>query len=95
MSAFIAAPSGRFETPAPRQALQDGPPPASAPFAVREAWCQKYSFWVVSHLHYGVEASAEARPTQQFENEFNSCKLDPEEYERQTRVEASQAPAEK
>lgn len=91
MSAFIVASNGLLETPTPSPALPDGPPSAFAPFAVREAWCQKYSFWVVSELNYGVMAPAESRPTQQFENEFNSCKLDPEEYERQTRAEASQA----
>jgi hypothetical protein len=89
MSTFTVAPNGLLETPP--QALPDGAPAVSAPFSVREAWCQKYAFWVVSQLYDGVRTSAEARPTQQFENEFNSCKLDPEEYERQTRAETSQA----
>jgi hypothetical protein len=94
MSAFIVAPNGLLKTPTPPQALPDRAPSALAPFAVREAWCQKYSLWVVSELNYGVIAPAESRPTQQFENEFNSCKLDPEEYERQTLDEASRMRAE-
>jgi hypothetical protein len=64
-------------------------PNASAPFDVREAWCLDYAMRLIARVPGDGALPPDARPTQRFENEFNSCKLDPREYERETRTEMS------
>jgi hypothetical protein len=63
-------------------------PPATAAFEQREDWCQKYAAWFVERAP-SMEAPSptDVRPTQRFENELSYCKLDPQEYERQTIAE--------
>ena len=78
--------SSVVDTPATSAELSA--PNASAPFDVREAWCLDYAIRLVARVP-GDGVPSDARPTQRFENEFNSCKLDPQKYERETRAEIS------
>lgn len=64
----------------------DEAPSANAPMEVRESWCRVR----VSSLIADDSTEAlpdDVRASQHFETEFNYCKLDPQEYERQTREE--------
>ncbi|QGZ94725.1 hypothetical protein [Terricaulis silvestris] len=66
-------------------------PEATAPFEAREGWCQGYAAWYVSSVPSRLtNPSTDVRDTQRIENEINYCKLDPKEYERQTRAELAQ-----
>ncbi len=62
-------------------------PIAAAPFEAREAWCQDYVAWFVGETPAARPAPADVRPTHRLEVEFNSCKLDPQQYERETLAE--------
>jgi hypothetical protein len=62
-------------------------PVAAAPFEAREAWCQDYVVWFIGETPVARPAPADVRPTQRLEVELNSCKLDPQEYERETLAE--------
>lgn len=87
-----------FCTPAAfAQTLPERPstpaPTAAASFEARETWCEQYANWFVANTPAPAEAAsappaADVRATHEFEVEFNSCKLDPREYERQTHAEA-------
>lgn len=69
-------------------------PQATASFDQREAWCQKYAAWYVDRVPESrTNPSADVRGTQRMENEINYCKLDPQEYERQTLAELAQTTA--
>lgn len=70
---------------------ENPPPAATASFEVREAWCLKYAEWFVAHMPVQGSA-AEARSTQRLENEITYCKLDPQQYERETLAELNTAP---
>jgi hypothetical protein len=62
-------------------------PMAAAPFEAREAWCQDYVVWFIGETPAARPAPADMRPTHRLEVELNSCKLDPQEYERETLAE--------
>jgi hypothetical protein len=62
-------------------------PAATASFDLRDGWCQKYAAWFVARLPAEGAAPSDVRATQRIENEMNSCKPDPQEYERQTTAE--------
>jgi hypothetical protein len=62
-------------------------PAATAAFEIREAWCLKYSQWFVMQAPSREPVPAGARPTQRLENELTYCKLDPQQYERETLAE--------
>jgi hypothetical protein len=64
------------------------PPSASASFEQREAWCEQFASWFVASTPQTAPAPADVRQTHEFEVEFNSCKIDPARYERDTRTEA-------
>ena len=66
-------------------------PAASASFEARETWCEQYAAWLVAQTPQQGPLPADVRPTQRFEVEFNSCKPDPREYERQTLAELAHA----
>jgi len=66
---------------------EESPPAASAPFEARENWCQKYADWFVSVTP--TPAPSDVRPTQRFENELASCKIDPQAYQRETLAEVA------
>lgn len=67
-------------------------PAASAPFAERAQWCDAYATWLLALTSASQDAAlADVRETQRIEVEINACKLDPQDYERQTRAEADLA----
>lgn len=66
-------------------------PASTAAFDQREAWCLDYTEWFIAQLPDEGTPAADVRPTQRVETEFNSCKLDPQEYERLTRTEVREA----
>ena len=67
-------------------------PTANAPIEERAEWCSDYATWLVAMTPntQGV-APADVRQTQHLEVELNSCKIDPQQYERETRAEADHA----
>lgn len=83
--------SAAFAEPEPQRPTET-PPAATASFIERETWCQRYAAWVVAQNPTQGAVPADVRPTQRFENEFNSCKPDPRDYERVTRDEISRLP---
>lgn len=62
-------------------------PAATASFDERESWCQKYAAWFVARVPERGPRPVDVRPTQRLENELTYCKLDPQQYERETRAE--------
>jgi hypothetical protein len=67
-------------------------PAATAPFDERAQWCDAYASWLVAMTDsIQHSAPADVRPTQRIEVEINACKLDPQDYERDTRAEADLA----
>ncbi len=77
-AAFAQADDKRPAAPAPG---------AAAAFEAREAWCQDYVAWFIGETPAARPAPADVRPTHRLEVELNSCKLDPQEYERDTLAE--------
>jgi hypothetical protein len=67
-------------------------PAANAAFELREAWCMKYAEWFVSQRPTQGARPADVRATQQLENELSYCKLDPQQYERETIAELNLTP---
>lgn len=68
-------------------------PIATAPLDERAAWCDDYATWLVMMTPNTAGAPVDVRQTQHLEVELNSCKLDPQQYERETRAEADHAVA--
>ncbi len=68
-------------------------PAATAPLDQRAAWCDQYATWLIemSDATSTAAVAADVRPTQRLEVELNACKLDPQDYERDTRAEADLA----
>lgn len=69
-------------------------PAANAPLDERAQWCDEYATWLVEMTDATSPsrvAPLDVRPTQRLEVEFNACKLDPQDYERDTRAEADLA----
>jgi hypothetical protein len=66
-------------------------PTAAAPIADRVAWCEDYATWLVAMTEAAPPAARDARPTHRLEVEMNTCTIDPQGYERETRVEAQRA----
>lgn len=67
-------------------------PPAAAPFEERATWCDAYATWFVEVTETAQRGTpADIRATQRIEVELNACKLDPQDYERDTRAEADAA----
>jgi hypothetical protein len=82
---LLLAPYAIAQTQAERP---DSPAPqATASFEARESWCQKYAEWFVERTPPANVAPSDVAPTRRFEVEFNSCKLDPQRYERDTLAE--------
>lgn len=84
----LSVPTALAQTPAERPETRA--PAASASFEARETWCQRYAAWYVQHTP-ATAAPSDVSPTHRFEVEFNSCKLDPQQYERDTLAEIAQA----
>lgn len=88
--AATAALTAAFAQPAPQPQRPTAlPPAATASFTERESWCERYANWLIAQTPTQGPIPADVRPTQRFENEFNSCKPDPREYEQQTRMAIS------
>jgi hypothetical protein len=85
-SAAIVVTSTAFANPHTQRPTAP-PPTASAQFDVREAWCEQYVDWLLSHEPKPA-LPTDVRPTHLFEIEFNSCKPNPQQYERETRQQA-------
>jgi len=68
-------------------------PAATAPIEERANWCDKYATWFVAITSDGTTAPApsDVRQSQHLEVEMNSCKINPQLYERETRAEADAA----
>lgn len=67
-------------------------PTASSPLNERAAWCDDYATWLVMMTPDTQRAApSDVRPTQHLEVELNACKVDPQQYERETRAEAEHA----
>lgn len=69
-------------------------PAAAAPIEERADWCDKYATWLVAiaPVQRGI-APADVRDSQHLQVELNACKIDPRQYERETRAEADRAVA--
>lgn len=90
IAALVAtAPMALAQTRTERPDTQ--PPSAAEAFETREAWCQQYAAWFVEHTPTSNSPATGVSPTHRYEVEFNSCKLDPRQYERDTRAEIAQA----
>lgn len=88
VAAVLAAPAALAQEPAPTKPLTP-PPAASASFEQREMWCNEYAAWFVAGTPGSTApAPADVRPSHEFEVEFSSCKIDPQQYEHDTREEA-------
>jgi hypothetical protein len=59
-------------------------PAAGATFSQRETWCDSYVRRLIAETPDREPLPLDLRPTHLFETEFNSCTLDPREYERET-----------
>lgn len=90
-SAAIANLSNAMANPA-AQRPSAAPPAASAQFDVRAAWCEQYVDWLISHEPRPNALPTDVRPTHLFEIEFNSCKPNPQQYERETHQQAGDVP---
>lgn len=67
-------------------------PAAAAPIDERAEWCDRYASWLVALTPTSrSSAPVDVRDNQRLEVELNACKIDPREYERQTRTEAERA----
>lgn len=69
------------------------PPSAAAPIGDRSDWCEAYATWLVAMEDAArtPPTPADVRPTHRLEVELNSCTIDPQGYERETRREAQLA----
>lgn len=66
----------------------DPAPPATAPYEKRAAWSERYVSWFLAQTPRPVGAMPpDVDATHRYEVEFNSCVLDPQDYERDTRIE--------
>ena len=63
-------------------------PPSTAPYEERAAWSERYVAWYLTQApSLAGAAPSDVDATHRYEVEFNTCVLDPQEYERDTRVE--------
>ncbi len=69
------------------------PPSAAASIGDRSEWCEAYATWLVAMEDAArpTTAPTDVRPTHRLEVELNSCTIDPQGYERETRREAQLA----
>lgn len=66
-------------------------PSAAAPIEERADWCEAYATWLIAMTESDVPAIGDVRATHRLEVELNSCTIDPQSYERETRREAQRA----
>lgn len=63
-------------------------PTATAPVDERTQWCDAYATWLVA---MGENTASDEQQSQHLQVELNSCRIDPQQYERETRAEADAA----
>lgn len=86
----LLASASAFAQQAPMARPEAPPPTATAAFEQRATWCEKYTAWLVASTPQ-AQLPGDVRASHAFEVEFNSCKLDPQEYETDTRADADLA----
>jgi hypothetical protein len=95
MRALLISSIAMFATTALAQEAPERPseaaPQATASFEAREAWCLDYAHWFVATTPAPEVHPADVAPNHRFEVELNSCKLDPQAYERDTLAEIAQS----
>ena len=95
-AALLAAPAAFAQTDVQPSRPDDPPPAATASFDQRESWCEQYTAWFIAstppQATIAQAAPSDVNVSHEYEVEFNSCKLDPREYERQTHAEAELNP---
>jgi hypothetical protein len=67
-------------------------PPANAPYEERAAWSERYVTWFIAQTAPEGPLPPDVAPTHEYMVEFNTCVLDPETYERQTKAELAKPP---
>ncbi|WP_156767667.1 hypothetical protein [Candidatus Viadribacter manganicus] len=80
-----------YVTTLPRTPSYAAPPSADAPFEQRESWCDAYVSRLIPAAPE-IVSPEDIGQTHRFEVEFNACKLDPQEYRRQTLEETERIP---
>mgnify|MGYP001204077355 CR=1 FL=1 len=63
-------------------------PAANASADERTTWCEEYATWLLAMTE---NAASEAQQSQHPQVELNSCRIDPQQYERETRAQADAA----
>ena len=63
------------------------PPPANASYEERAAWSEHYVSWFIAQTAAEGPLPPDVAATHEYMVEFNSCVLDPQAYERQTKSE--------
>lgn len=93
VAALTASASAAFAQPEALNATRPAAPAPAAASAIetRESWCTKYAAWFIAQTPAPTNTPADARPTQRMETELSSCKLDPQQYERETLAELQSA----
>ncbi len=67
-------------------------PAAAAPIQERATWCDGYATWLVAMTPPArAPAPADVELARHLQVELNACKIDPQQYERETRAEADAA----
>lgn len=78
--------NGASARPLPHRPI-DPAPPRTAPYETRAAWTELYVAWYLAHTPLISSLPADVDRMHAYEVEFNSCVLDPQEYERDTSEE--------
>jgi|GEM_PF-4647339 len=63
-------------------------PTANAPVDERTTWCDAYATWLIA---MDETTASDAQQSQHLQVELNSCRIDPQQYELETRAEADAA----
>jgi len=91
-SAALMALAATASAQTAQQRPTDAPPAAGAAFEQREDWCARYAAWFIERVPIEGPLPPDIRPTQRYEDELAYCKLDLEQYERDTREEIARTP---
>ena len=63
-------------------------PAANASAEERTTWCDAYATWLIA---MDETSASDAQRSQHLQVELNSCRIDPQQYERETRADADLA----
>jgi hypothetical protein len=92
-TAFLAAcvsTAALAQTQTPQRPVEAAPA-STASIEARDEWCRKYASWFADQASSPTTRASDLRPTHLVETEINYCKLDPQEYERETVAEITRA----